>query len=120
MCVCFSDGNVKLAQALDYETVKTYTCGFNVSDGTATGGPFMYTLTVQDANEAPYFSDTMYYATTSEGAVSGNLIHVCLVDSPIILNWINLFPKLGMSSIFISIFILFLTDIPLRKQRIPR
>ncbi|XP_052241331.1 cadherin-1-like [Dreissena polymorpha] len=63
-----TNGNVKLAQALDYETVKTYTCGFNVSDGTATGGPFMYTLTVQDANEAPYFSDTMYYATTSEGA----------------------------------------------------
>jgi hypothetical protein len=43
-----------------------------------------------------------------------------LVDSPILLNWINLFPKLGMSSIFISILRLFLTEIPLGKQRRPR
>ncbi|KAH3734350.1 hypothetical protein DPMN_040789 [Dreissena polymorpha] len=31
-------------------------------------------------------------------------------------NWINLFPKLWMSSIFISIFRIFLTEIPLSKQ----
>jgi hypothetical protein len=34
------------------------------------------------------------------------------VDSPILLKWINLFPKLGMSCIFISIFTIFLTEIP--------
>ena len=45
--------------------------------------------------------------------------HLCLVDSPILLNWINLFPKLGMSSIFISIFRIFFTEIPLSKQRRP-
>ncbi|KAH3857209.1 hypothetical protein DPMN_099814 [Dreissena polymorpha] len=44
---------------------------------------------------------------------------LCLVDSPIFLNMINLFPKLGMSSIFISIFRIFLTEIPQSKQRIP-
>ncbi len=45
------------------------------------------------------------------------LTHLCRVDSPILLNWINLFPKLGMSCIFISIFRIFLTEIPLSKQR---
>ena len=44
------------------------------------------------------------------------LTHLCLVDSPILQNWINLFPKLGMSSIFISIFRIFRTEIPLSKQ----
>ena len=48
-----------------------------------------------------------------------SLTHLCPVDSPILLNWINLFPKLGMSSIFISIFRIFLTEIPLSKQRRP-
>ena len=43
--------------------------------------------------------------------------HLCLVDSPILLNWINLFSKLGMSTVFISIFRLFLTEIPSSKQR---
>ena len=47
------------------------------------------------------------------------LTHLCLVDSPILLNWINLFPKLGMSGIFISVFRIFLTEIPLSKQRRP-
>ncbi|KAH3807451.1 hypothetical protein DPMN_135792 [Dreissena polymorpha] len=47
------------------------------------------------------------------------LTHLCQVDSPILLNWINLFPKLGMSSIFITIFRIFLTDIPLSKQHGP-
>ena len=39
------------------------------------------------------------------------LTYLCLVDSPILLNWINLFPKLGMSSIFIYILRIFLTEI---------
>ena len=35
-------------------------------------------------------------------------------------NWINLFKKLWMSSIFISVFRIFLTEIPVNKQRRPR
>jgi len=49
-----------------------------------------------------------------------SLTHLCPVDSPILLNWINLFPKVGVSGIFISIFRIFLTEISLSKQRRPR
>ena len=38
------------------------------------------------------------------------------MDFPILLNWIKLFPKLGMSGIFISIFRIFLTEFRLSKQ----
>ena len=67
------DGNVLLAQALDYETTRQYVCQFYVSDALGTGGPFTYTLNVLDANEAPTFSDTIYYATVAEGSVRGSV-----------------------------------------------
>ena len=51
--------------------------------------------------------------------VNTSLTLLCLVDSPILLYRIILFPKFGMSSILISIFRIFLTEILLSKQRRP-
>ena len=48
-----------------------------------------------------------------------HLTHLCQLDSPILLNWVTLFPNLGMSSMFISICRIFLTEIHLSKQRRP-
>ena len=64
------------------------------------------------------YTHTIYYKLKKR--IYFSLTNLCLVDSPILLNWVNLFPKFWMSSIFISIFRIFLTEIHLSKQRRPR
>lgn len=65
-----ANGNFMVAtgESMDYETISFYNCSFYIFDEIEESGPFIYELTVANDNEAPVFSDTMYYATTSEGA----------------------------------------------------
>ncbi|KAL3891718.1 hypothetical protein ACJMK2_003968, partial [Sinanodonta woodiana] len=65
-----SNGNFKLAtgKSLDYETTTFYNVSFTVNDGMATGGPYFLLLYVENDNEPCSFSNTMYYASTDEGA----------------------------------------------------
>lgn len=67
-----ASGNFKIAtgMSMDYESITFYNCSFYVSDGIHEGGPFLYELTVLNDNDAPKFSETMHYATVSEGAQS--------------------------------------------------
>ena len=70
--VYFIGGNFKLAagKSLDYENLTYYDCSFTISDGIHTSGSYRYELNVGDANEAPSFAQSMYYATFNEGLVS--------------------------------------------------
>ncbi|KAK3578902.1 hypothetical protein CHS0354_035522 [Potamilus streckersoni] len=65
-----SNGNFKLAtgKSLDYETTTFYNVSFTVNDGMATGGPYFLLLYVENDNEPCSFGNTMYYASTDEGA----------------------------------------------------
>lgn len=65
-----ANGNFMIAtgKSLDYETHPSISCDFYIHDGIDEGGPFVYDLTVENANEAPSFSNSMYHVSTSEGS----------------------------------------------------
>ena len=64
-----TDGNFLVAQELDYESISYFNCSIYIDDGIHEGGAFVYELNVANDNEAPVFSDPMYYVSTSEGSV---------------------------------------------------
>ncbi|XP_060600811.1 protocadherin Fat 4-like isoform X1 [Ruditapes philippinarum] len=65
-----TSGNFKIAtgKSLNYERNPFFNCSFWIDDGIHEGGPFIYELTVENNNEAPYFSNIMYHVSTPEGA----------------------------------------------------
>jgi hypothetical protein len=69
--IIISGGNFKIAtgKSLNYERNPFFNCSFWIDDGIHEGGPFIYELTVENNNEAPYFSNIMYHVSTPEGAV---------------------------------------------------
>ena len=73
-----SDGNFKVAtgKSMDYETIPFYNCSFFIDDGIEESGPFILELTALNDNETPEFSDTMYFATATEGSVRTTCIYI--------------------------------------------
>lgn len=73
----FTALEVKLGtgKTLNYEqTTKVYTMTFYISDQRLSTGPYVLTISVQNADEACYFDKTIYYITMDEGAVSLNSV----------------------------------------------
>ena len=75
-----STGLITTTQALDYETVNTYSLNISVSDSTSsvTGA---LTITVQDTNDAPVFANASYTATIPENNASAVVLTVSTTDA---------------------------------------
>jgi hypothetical protein len=95
---------------MDYESISFLNCSFYIDDGVEESGPFILELTVVNDNEVPVFSDTMYFVTTSEGAVRTctffiNMnLNIFVVDSCTGNHWnISLPKKLSLRSLVINV-----------------
>ncbi|EDO39462.1 predicted protein, partial [Nematostella vectensis] len=75
-----STGVITTAQLLDRETVNSYSLTVSVSDGTATVNQAL-SVTINDANDAPLFTNAPYNATVNENAGSGSVYTVSATDA---------------------------------------
>lgn len=75
-----STGLVTTTQALDYETVNTYSLNISVSDSTSSVTEAL-TITVQDTNDAPVFANAPYTVTIPENNASAVVLTVSATDA---------------------------------------
>lgn len=74
-----SAGIVTTTQALDYESITSYTLIVSVSDGSASMNTTL-TITVVDTNDSPQFTNAPYAANVDENDVGAALGNVSAVD----------------------------------------
>ena len=74
-----STGVITTAQELDRENINSYSLNVSVSDGSVTVIEGI-TLTVNDGNDAPTFSNAPYNASVNENVNSGNVFTVSATD----------------------------------------
>ena len=74
-----SAGIVTTTQALDYESIASYTLIVSVSDGSASMNTTL-TITVVDTNDSPQFTNAPYAANVDENDVGAALGNVSAVD----------------------------------------
>ena len=74
-----SAGIVTTTQALDYESITSYTLIVSVSDGSASMDTTL-TITVVDTNDSPQFTNAPYAANVDENDVGAALGNVSAVD----------------------------------------
>ena len=75
-----STGLITTTQALDYETVNTYSLNISVSDSTSSVTEAL-TITVQDTNDAPVFANAPYTVTIPENNASAVVLTVSATDA---------------------------------------
>lgn len=75
-----STGLITTTQALDYETVNTYSLNISVSDSTSSVTEAL-TITVRDANDAPGFTNAPYTVTVPENNASAVVHTVSATDA---------------------------------------
>ena len=75
-----STGLITTTQALDYETVNTYSLNISVSDNTISITEAL-TITVQDKNDAPVFNNAPYTVTVPENNASAVVQTVSATDA---------------------------------------
>ena len=75
-----STGLITTTQALDYETVNTYSLNISVSDSISSVTEAL-TITVQDTNDAPVFSSAPYTVTIPENNASAVVLTVSATDA---------------------------------------
>ena len=75
-----STGLITTTQALDYETVNTYSLNISVSDNTASITEAL-TITVQDTNDAPVFNNAPFTVTVPENNASAVVHTVSATDA---------------------------------------
>ena len=74
-----SAGIVTTTQALDYESITSYTLIVSVSDGSASVNTTL-TITVEDTNDSPQFTNAPYAVNVDENDVGAALGNVSAVD----------------------------------------
>ena len=74
-----STGVITTAQALNRESVNSYSLTVSVSDGTTSANESL-TIAVNNANDAPTFSNAPYNASVNENGSSGSIYTVSATD----------------------------------------
>ena len=77
--ISLSTGVITTAQELNRENISSYTLNVSVSDGNVTVVERI-TITVDNANDAPMFSNTPYTVSVDENVNGGNLFTVSASD----------------------------------------